>query len=281
MSDLIQKNDSTCLCEPDARALIRLLSDVAELEGDHRAKKRYLVSELAVLIDADVWIWIQGQKKDGESSMPIPFLLIDGGWVNEQQKAMYIQWHSHPEYVTLIIHRINKNWHRHFTRTRQDLVPDDEWYASSLYQDCYLPAGFDHFLSTCYPLGPNDDGQATISGFMFQRAAGKPPFTDRDRLLVHLVGAEVDWLHRAGTDVPARQQVAHLPPRIYEVMFLLLAGDSKRQVAHKLDLSYHTVDGYTKQLYRRFGVRSRGELFAQFLSGDASAKDKLDPVEDE
>ena len=50
-----------------------------------------------------------------------------------------------------------------------------------------------------------------------------------------------------------------------------LAWDTslERQVALKLKISQHTVHVYVKQLYKRFGVSSRGELLARFVRGQS------------
>jgi DNA-binding CsgD family transcriptional regulator len=66
-------------------------------------------------------------------------------------------------------------------------------------------------------------------------------------------------------DAPHAPQVAGLPPRLAQTLGLLLNGDSEKQVAHRLDLSPHTVHVYVKKLYKRFGVSSRAELLAQRL----------------
>ena len=55
--------------------------------------------------------------------------------------------------------------------------------------------------------------------------------------------------------------------RVRPVLELLLAGLSEKEAASRLGLSRHTVHEYTKALYRAFGVHSRGELLAQFVSG--------------
>jgi DNA-binding CsgD family transcriptional regulator len=47
----------------------------------------------------------------------------------------------------------------------------------------------------------------------------------------------------------------------------LVAGDSEKQIALKLRVSPHTVHVYVKQLYKRFGANSRGELLARFVRG--------------
>lgn len=59
--------------------------------------------------------------------------------------------------------------------------------------------------------------------------------------------------------------VTELSRRMEQTLEHLLTGDSEKQVARKLELSQHTVHGYVKALYRRFGVSSRAELLARHL----------------
>jgi DNA-binding CsgD family transcriptional regulator len=61
--------------------------------------------------------------------------------------------------------------------------------------------------------------------------------------------------------------VEGLSPRMHQTLQRLLAGDSEKQIALRLDRSRHTVHVYVKQLYKRFGVCSRGELLARFVDG--------------
>jgi DNA-binding CsgD family transcriptional regulator len=58
---------------------------------------------------------------------------------------------------------------------------------------------------------------------------------------------------------------SELSARQQQTLRHLLDGDSEKQVAKKLDLSQHTVHGYVKALYRRYGVSSRAELLAKHL----------------
>ncbi len=60
-------------------------------------------------------------------------------------------------------------------------------------------------------------------------------------------------------------EVADLPPRLRQTLTALLAGDSEKQVALRLQISPHTVHVYVKSLYKRFGVASRGELLARWV----------------
>ena len=67
---------------------------------------------------------------------------------------------------------------------------------------------------------------------------------------------------------PGTPTVPGLSPRVQQTLRRLLAGDSEKQIAGRMGVSPHTVHVYVKALYRHFGVCSRGELFARFVTGD-------------
>ena len=81
------------------------------------------------------------------------------------------------------------------------------------------------------------------------------------------VSSEADWLHHYGTNVTAKDKILKLSPRQRQVISFLLAGNSLKEVAQKLELSEHTVGDYVKQIYKHFSVSSRAELLAIFISG--------------
>jgi DNA-binding CsgD family transcriptional regulator len=84
----------------------------------------------------------------------------------------------------------------------------------------------------------------------------------RRKLLAELckvVGAQVSGVGSAET--------LGLSERVRQTLEGLLGGDSEKQIALKLGVSRHTVHVYVKQLYKRFGVNSRGELLARFVRG--------------
>lgn len=56
-----------------------------------------------------------------------------------------------------------------------------------------------------------------------------------------------------------------LSPRVRQTLARLLAGDSEKQIAIHLNVSYHTAHVYVKRLYRHYNVCSRGELLARFV----------------
>jgi len=76
-----------------------------------------------------------------------------------------------------------------------------------------------------------------------------------------------DFCHLLGAEY-SRSPIRAIPGlsrRHEETLEGLLAGDSEKQIAHKLGVSRNTVHVYVTALYRRFDVSSRGELLARFL----------------
>ncbi|MCU0750783.1 MAG: helix-turn-helix domain-containing protein, partial [Akkermansiaceae bacterium] len=69
-------------------------------------------------------------------------------------------------------------------------------------------------------------------------------------------------------DSPVTQD---LPKRQREVLELMLRGFSAKEIAVYLGISRHTVNDYSKALYRHFAVSGRAELTALFIRSSASS----------
>jgi DNA-binding NarL/FixJ family response regulator len=80
-----------------------------------------------------------------------------------------------------------------------------------------------------------------------------------------LVGARVNPKHHPQNHTTVEVTLPKLSPRVRQTLAGLLAGDSEKQIARRLELSPHTVHVYVKALYRGFAVSSRGELLAKFV----------------
>jgi FixJ family two-component response regulator len=85
---------------------------------------------------------------------------------------------------------------------------------------------------------------------------------------MQIVSSQIGSLHHFAINVPANENTLNLSPRQRQVLSFLLAGDSLKEVAQKLELSAHTVGDYVKQIYKHFAVSSRAQLAALFLRGD-------------
>ncbi|GHT85884.1 hypothetical protein FACS18947_5170 [Bacteroidia bacterium] len=71
---------------------------------------------------------------------------------------------------------------------------------------------------------------------------------------------------RIGDTVSQRDLIENLglAPREKEVCALLLKGLTIRQIAGELGLAFATVNGYYRNLYKKLGIGSKGELFMRF-----------------
>jgi DNA-binding CsgD family transcriptional regulator len=152
------------------------------------------------------------------------------------------------------------------TATRSGLVDDEHWYASPYVDDHLRPAHLDHALYS----SKRGDNPSVVHGMGFYRAKNDRPFDERDRDLLHLFHGECDHLLRAPAAAVDEQLVARLSPRERQTLDLLLAGLADKEIADRLGISPHTVNQYTKSIYRRFGVRSRAALLARRLGGSDS-----------
>jgi DNA-binding CsgD family transcriptional regulator len=143
----------------------------------------------------------------------------------------------------------------HCVAAEHDLVGSRKWRESGYVVDLVRPAGLDHFLISAREF---PDRSGNFAGFF--RSYNDRPFDDRDYNLLDFFVAECSnllWAPRGQT----------LPRRLRQVLEQLIAGDSSKQIAAHLGLSVHTVNEYIGTLYSRFGVRSRGELFAHLRTG--------------
>ncbi|HEY2760025.1 MAG TPA: hypothetical protein VGI75_04760, partial [Pirellulales bacterium] len=72
----------------DAEAMVKLLATVGdptvEMSLDHR--KSELLQRLGALVDADAWIWATSRFNLQTRGDAMAVSLIDGGWINEQER---------------------------------------------------------------------------------------------------------------------------------------------------------------------------------------------------
>jgi DNA-binding NarL/FixJ family response regulator len=100
---------------------------------------------------------------------------------------------------------------------------------------------------------------------VLNRSSGRRDFKPRDRAIVRETQAALVPLvggMLASFDDPSPHD---LPPRLRQVLCYLLEGNGDKQIASRMSLSVHTVNGYTKYIYRHFRVKGRAELLARWI----------------
>ena len=61
------------------------------------------------------------------------------------------------------------------------------------------------------------------------------------------------------------QHVTILTAREHEVMRLVIAGYSNRQIAEKLNITTNTVQTHLRNIYRKLAVRNRAAATREYL----------------
>ena len=249
----------------DTLAIVQLLGETAGMESDLVSRKRFLMRGLSRLINADGWLWSM-TRADHSKGQPVSVGVIYesltesqfAGWVEASQIAKI----PPPEDAPISKELLKGH---HFTRSRDQLVPDEQWYSHPTIEKYRLQRGIDDFVYSIYPLGERCDSCSAIGLF---RHKGHAKFTARERRIVHILLGSVAWLHSAGfPDAPARE-VFELTPRKRMVLVHLLNGKRRVEIARLLSISEESVKSHTSEILRHFGKRDQVALMSHFLSGD-------------
>jgi DNA-binding NarL/FixJ family response regulator len=107
-----------------------------------------------------------------------------------------------------------------------------------------------------------------ISGVAVYRRLGEPQFNEREARIAHIILTEVPWLHFQAFPDQQTREITGLYPRHRTVMNLLCEGWGRKRIADHLGLSVNTVHGYSKVIFRHFGVHSQAELIHRLTKGD-------------
>ena len=248
----------------DVARLIRLLAEACdpELPATAADRKRLLMDGVAQLVGADVWIWNVGianpPEHPGDAAATHQ---MSGGWKDSAEQARVLCTFTDATKLDLLQIGIM----RRFIAQQVTTVGRDESFDPQRRDEAlreYAKTGLADSLVAVYPLSPT-----AFSAFGLHRRRPAPDFGPRERAIVQLVLEQVGWLHRHGTGIPADDKVMELSARQRQVLLFLLAGDTQRQISLKMEISPHTVNDHVKQIYRRFDVNSKGELFAHFVNG--------------
>lgn len=157
---------------------------------------------------------------------------------------------------------------RVLTRTRSAIVSDAVWYRSPDFNDYRKPAGVDHCLvSVCFV-----SQQGAVAAIHMARGLGERDFSPGEVRLLEFFHEELGRLIGRQLVSATEPSPDKLSPRLRQTLACLLEGDSEKQVAARLGLSPTTVHEYVTVLYRRFRVRSRGELLAHLSKRHARAE---------
>ncbi len=240
------------------RCVFRLLGEVREMGDSPPTWRRHMLRRLCELIDADL-------GHAGEAPIPCSpdtprFLGIEIEGVTDLRRREIYHWlihvrdHSSDPCRPAIAKLITGS----FTRTRQQLAEDGQWYRRPDV-DMWRSLGADNFVYSHQFMAH----RSCIHLLSLNRAWGRRAFTQRERCLAALFHEELGRLWREQSLDP----LARLSRREAQTLQLLQEGDHEKHVADRLGLSRHTIHDYIKTIYRKLNVSSQPELMA-FLHRD-------------
>lgn len=242
----------------DVREAFRLVGECRDL-GDHAAGWLARVGDgLRPLVGADV-VLATLQPPGPFHRFDTALALYDAGWESEARRSHCLRYIGGTDYLgspDVVAYRALGRPNVVVPRSR--LVADRDWYRSPHFHEHWRPGGVDHYVVA---VGLAETGTATTL-VNLSREVGRRRFTRREVRLIRLVHEEVGRLI-GGPLAIGPDPTRGLPPRLGRALECLLDGDSEKQVAVRLGISPHTAHQYVKELYRHFGVASRGELHAR------------------
>lgn len=257
-NSLFQIHRCAFLSTADAELVVGLVARVCDpsIDATVGERRHQLCHDLAELVDADVWFSAIGARPVQGADESEPQIKYDGGWRDESQRVDAISVGMEREMQRIVSDVTSSAFAKQRTLTYirdQAVLGADDYVSPSGRRSSCL--GLDQFMISIFPM---PDSHHSMIGL--HRFAGREPFDERERTILHVVWQQTAWLHRQDLDLPAGNQAVVLTIRERQVLALILGGDSKKTAALKMGLSEHTVDGYVKALYRKLRVRSRREL---------------------
>jgi DNA-binding CsgD family transcriptional regulator len=252
---------ATSTSASNIQQIVGLIGPLTTDQSPPDVRRRALVKGMAKLVGSDFtfWAWGRGHPQRGPV-VPVAVISIGGsaatmrGWTAlalspliDREIRAPIAPLARPQQATL----------------RRDLFTDARWAGSELRTAIGNTIRMDEWLHAVRYCGPD-----TWCNFWLSRKIGKPPFDERDRLILDLILRHVSLLHSVETDndLPAGMMLG-LTHRQRTVLLSLLDGQSRKLMAQSLEISEHTVNEHVKALFHHFSVRSVPALAAKFLRG--------------
>lgn len=257
----------------DVRSVFYLLNDLRDLGSQPQLWKRFMLEQLCRLINGQVGISVETQNAgavDLRSST-----ITDVGWASEKERRVWVDYCRQnnlsvdPSREALM--RLMATAHP-FTRIRQQLCPDRQWYSDAHVQITRKESDVDSFIFSYRRL----INPPRHHWLYLLRTWNDRPFEARQRRLVRLFHSELGRILEQDAATNGKPAIInHLSPRLCQTLDLLACGLSEKQVATRLACSNHTVHGYVKELHKRLAVRTRSELLLKISRQNQLAQRRL------
>ncbi len=249
----------------DARDIYLLVGECREVGEDIQAWRQRMHDGLAELLSSRVIVCGMLPRDDAE---PWKFATPDAkgvfaiGWRDADDKATFEEyWDRQMVWTDPTFQAMQSLPQSLLCRRRCELVSDAVWFRSPHFNDFIRRWGVDDCIFS--QMTPNPKSGVARMFLTVGRDIGRRRLSVRERRVLTLFCREIRGMLGETLMSPYAVKGRPLPPRLRQVLELLLTGDSEKQIAQKLFISPHTVHSHIKRLHERFDVSSRGELLAR------------------
>ncbi|MEM9019014.1 MAG: LuxR C-terminal-related transcriptional regulator [Planctomycetota bacterium] len=254
----------------DVRGVFRLVGELTELRLNPDAQIRRLIDGAIDLVGANHGHYVRFTNFTPQGEVAIDRAAI-GGRVPEELGAVIQhyaslqqtgQYNLRRDYTVDRFTRLPGVLDRPMTRGRQELVSDEDWVASPLFDDFQsFMLGVGDIVSSTFPIG----SPACVGGLALHRLEHDRCYSQRDCAVMALLNEELWHLYRQGKLTGAGTIEQELSPRQVQLLRMLLLGKTPKRIAYELGLAESTVRTYIRDLYRRVGVHGREELMSKYI----------------
>ncbi len=257
---------SSSLRVSDCRRIQHLVGECRELGVGVEAWQLHLLAGLSDLTGG--LLGFCGELADFRGTQ-LKFLgMTDRGWAFDSDRAQYLAGLAYflqepGAASTLAAYKRGSIAEDGVCLAKSDLFTAREWVSTPDYELVLRPIRVKDVL-WCIRTIPGADDEASI-GLVLHRHLGERGFGAWDKAVVSETLEALAPLVGGPLARFADPSVAALAPRVRAVLRCLLEGDSDKQIAARLRLSPHTVNQYTKAIYRHFRARGRTDLMATWI----------------
>lgn len=244
----------------EVRDAYRLIGECRDLGSDPAMWQGRMHEGLRQLIGAPAATGGEATWAGPDRPM-VALSVFESGLDAKSREALVAYHRDHGMAADLFLRALQQALGGVVTRTRRQIVPAALYYRSLVYDRYLRPHDIDHRMASMHKTA---SGRA-ISILHVHRGRGERDFSPRERALLHFFHAELGPLIGKQLVSAAEPSPEKLSPRLRQTLACLVEGDSEKQVAARLGVSRATAHEYVKALYRRFDVRSRGQLLAHIM----------------
>ena len=240
-----------------------LLTQLIALESESNLplRREVAVGIICQAFEAEFGFWGWGQGHPQKEEIVMPIAMVFHGLTDSERLAFFRmgqqvqadEWFRHP-FLPLLEKQTQ------VCKSRPYFWTDEQWHGSELRAMMLPELRLDEWMACVrYPT------QQVWSSVVLFRKAGRPSFSEQNCVMLDLVCSGISWLQSSPASRVEDTDLSGLGTRNTEVLYLLLDGRSRKEIANALDVTTHIVNDCMKQIYSHFGTSSATELAALFL----------------